>query len=411
MLLDEDNPKTMDNNKAKESNNAGFSIRISTYFLMFSFAISATMLSPMMPEIIKEFSLKLSQGGLILTLQSVGGILVVALAGIFADRLSKGKLMLLGFFLYILCLYLISIAPLFTVILGLSFVFGIGSRLVDTLSNAYISDLYPEKKGRYLNILHSVFGIGALIGPIYTRFLLDSGYSWQHVFRFLGYISLPILILFYLSQRGKNDVKHKDSNVGEKEHLSTLLKNKQIWILSLIMFFYVGHQSGTMLWIPMYIETYLKGSAFLASLSLSIYWVGMIISRMTFSYITRNHKNSILIRWTSLIGSLLLFIGLYSKQTWVVIILFALSGLLTGAFIPLLIDVASSKYPRNTGAATSILYFSINISVMIFPWLVGLIAENISFQWGMLFATASLAIIFFFTYLMKGEKVRENVKK
>ena len=392
-----------------QSENTGLLIRVSTYLLMFSFAISVTMLSPMMPEIIKQFSLKLSQGGLILTLQSIGGIIVVVLAGIFADRLSKGKLLLLGFFLYILCLFLISIAPLFSVLLGLSFIFGIGSRVVDTLSNAYISDLFPKKKRRYLNILHSIFGVGALIGPVYTRFLLDSGFSWQRIFRFLGYASLPILVLFYLSQGSKNDLKEKKNNSGEQEHLTTLLKNKQIWLLSIIMFFYVGHQSSMMLWIPMYIETYLKGSAFLASLSLSIYWVGMIISRMTFSYITRNHKNSVLIRWTSLIGGILLFIGLYSKQTWFVIIFLALSGLLTGAFIPLLIDVVSSRYPRNTGAATSILFFSLNISIMVFPWLVGLIAENISFQWGMLFATASLSIIFFFTYMMKEEEVqREN---
>ncbi len=396
----------MESEKTKniQSENTGLLIRISTYLLMFSFAISATMLSPMMPEIIKQFSIKLSQGGLILTLQSVGGILVVALAGIFADRLSKSRLILLGFSLYILCLYLISIAPLFSVLLAVSFFFGLGSRLVDTLSNAYISDIFPEKKGRYLNILHSVFGVGALIGPIYTRVLLDSGFAWQQIFRFLGYASLPILLLFYLSQRGRNVIIHKENHLGEQEHLTTLLRNKQIWLLSIIMFFYVGHQSGIMLWIPMYIETYLKGSAFLASLALSIYWVGMIISRMTFSYITRNHKNSVLIKWTSLIGSILLFIGLYSKQTWLVIIFLALSGLLTGAFIPLLIDVASSKYPRNTGAATSILYFSLNTSIMIFPWLVGLIAENISFQWGMLFATASLSIIFFFTYFMKDEE-------
>lgn len=379
-------------------------VRISTYLLMFSFAMSATMISPMMPEIIKHFSIKLSQGGLILTLQSIGGILVVALAGVFADRVSKSKLILMGFFLYIVCLLLISVVPLFSILLGLSFIFGFGSRLVDTLSNAYISDLFPEKKARYLNILHSVFGIGALIGPIYTRFLLDTGFSWRHIFRFLGYISVPILIWFYFTQNGTEIVIHKENKGKNKEKLSTLLKNKQIWFLSIVMFFYVGHQSGMMLWTPMYIETYLKGSAFLASLSLSIYWVGIIISRMTFSHITRNYKNSFLIRWTSIIGGILLFFGLYSKQTWPVIIFLAISGLLTGAFIPLLIDIASSKYPNNTGAVTSILYFSLNTSIMVFPWLVGLIAENISFQWGMLFSTFLLLIIFFFSYLIKDDR-------
>ena len=383
---------------------SGFLTRISTYLLMFSFAIATTMLSPMMPEIIDQFSLKLSQGGLILSLQSIGGIIVVALAGIVADRISKSRLMIFGFFLYILCLYLISIAPVFNILLALSFVFGIGSRLVDALSNAYISDLFPEQKGSYLNILHSIFGVGALIGPIYTRFLLDSGFSWREVFRFLGYASIPLLLLFYFSNHKKGVSKDKGNITSEQEHLITLLSNRQIWVLSIVMFFYVGHQSGIMLWIPMYIETYLKGSVFLASLSLSLYWVGMIISRMTFSYITKNFKNSTMIRWTSISGSLLLFLGFYSKQTWLVIIFLVFSGLLTGAFIPLLIDVASSKYPKNTGAVTSILYFSLNISVILFPWLIGAISESLSFQWGMFSATISLSLIFFSSYFIKDEK-------
>ncbi|MFP4016649.1 MAG: MFS transporter [Halanaerobiales bacterium] len=395
----------MEVNKArnKETVNTGILSRLSTYFLMFSFAISATMLSPMMPEIISYFNLKLSQGGLILTLQSIGGVLVVVMAGVIADRVSKSRLMVLGFLLYIICLYLISIIPFFSLLLSLSFIFGIGSRLVDTLSNAYISDLYPEKKGRYLNILHSVFGIGALIGPLYTRFLLDNGYSWRHVFRFLGYASLPILVLFYLTQRGKPVIKHSKESSGEHEHVLELLKNKQIWILSIVMFFYVGHQAGVMLWTPMYIETYLRGSAVIASLSISIYWVGMIISRMTFSYFTRNHKNSVMIRWTSIIAGILLLLGLLSKQSWVVIAFLAVSGLLTGAFIPLLIDIASSKYPHNTGSATSVLYLSLNTSVMLYPWLIGLISESISFQWGMIFATVSLIIVYFFSYSLKDD--------
>ncbi|MFP4661523.1 MAG: MFS transporter [Halanaerobiales bacterium] len=394
----------IDEAQERRTANGGFVPRLSTYLLMFSFAISATMLSPMMPEIIAHFNLKLSQGGLILTLQSIGGILVVALAGIVADKVSKSKLMVLGFFLYMICLYLLSIVPLFSFLLVLSFVFGIGSRLVDTLSNAYISDLYPELKGRYLNILHSVFGIGALVGPLYTRFLLDTGYSWRHVFRFLGYFSLPLLIIFYLTQRGRPVIKHKKGSNGEHEHLLKLLRNKQIWVLSLVMFFYVGHQAGLMLWIPMYIETYLKSSAVIASISISIYWIGMIISRMTFSHFTRNHKNSIMIRWTSIIAGLLLLVGFYSKQTWLVIVFLAVSGLLTGAFIPLLIDIASSKYPQNTGSATSILYLSLNTSVMLYPWLIGLIAENISFQWGMIFATISLLVIYFISYTIRDEE-------
>ncbi|MEJ6951909.1 MFS transporter [Natronospora cellulosivora (SeqCode)] len=392
----------MESSIAMEKNKGVSSLkRISLYLLMFSYSITATMISPMLPEIISDFSLNLSQGGLILTVQSIGGMLVISLLSFFADKVKKSRLITIGFSLYIICLYLISILPVFTVILLVFLVFGAGSRTVDTLSNAYITDLFPERKSRYLNILHSIFGVGALIGPMYARFIMDNAYGWRSVFSILGLASLPLLFLFIYSIRGIEEVKVDKVDLGKKESFLQLLKNKQLWILAIVMFFYVGHQSAVMLWTPMYLEEYIETSAFIASLALSIYWIGIIISRLSFSYFSKYKKNSFLIKWTSISAGILFFIGLLMLQQWFFIGGLFFSGILTGAFIPLVIDVGSSKYAANSGSVTAILYLALNGSIMLFPWLVGLIAENISLQWGMYLAAVLLALIFFISYFIR----------
>lgn len=373
---------------------------LSACMLMFTFAFSATMISPILSEIINHFNLRLSQGGLIFTFQSIGGILIIILLGFISDYYSKHKIIIIGFSLYVISLYLISITPLFNLLLLLFFVLGIGTRIVDTISNALISQQFVTKKGVYLNLLHTSFGIGALLGPLYSRSLLDIGFKWQAVFKFLSIGSISALFFFIIVTKNLYNAKEKYNN-KTKENLLILLQDKQVWILCIVMFLYVGHQSGFMIWLVMYLETYLQTEPLLASLSLSIYWVGIIISRLTFSCLTSKYSNINLIKWSSLIGGLILIIGISLKIPLIIIITLSISGLITGAFIPLLIDIASSWYPNNTGAITSILYLSLNLSIMFFPWIIGIIAETFTFQMGIMFAALILPLIYFVSYFME----------
>ncbi|NLW10897.1 MAG: MFS transporter, partial [Clostridiaceae bacterium] len=139
------------------------------FLIMGIYAISITMIGPIMPSVIEDYQIRLSQGGLMTTAQSIGGMLAVLFVGIMAGRFKKTKLIIISFLVFGASLLLVSLSDIYAVLLVVFFVFGAGSRMADTLLNAYVSDLYNKKRGYYLNLLHMYFGIGALIGPIYVR--------------------------------------------------------------------------------------------------------------------------------------------------------------------------------------------------------------------------------------------------
>ena len=75
-----------------EHGRSTYVLTVYLYVLMTIYAVSNTMIGPLMPRIIDEYGLRLSQGGLILTFQSIGGILAIIIGGIVADAVKKPRL-------------------------------------------------------------------------------------------------------------------------------------------------------------------------------------------------------------------------------------------------------------------------------------------------------------------------------
>src|SRR5690606_34871947 len=132
------------------------------YMLMLAMAISITMIGPLMPELVAQYGLRLSEGGLFMTFQSIGGIFAIAIGGMLADRMSKTHLLAGSFLLYAVSLFLVATAPTYYLLLVIFFVLGASTRLVDTVNNALVADLHTQNQDAALSLLHTFFAVGAL---------------------------------------------------------------------------------------------------------------------------------------------------------------------------------------------------------------------------------------------------------
>lgn len=364
------------------------------FLLEFAYAISFTMVGPLMPTLIEEYGLKLSQGGLIMTFQSIGGILAIIIGGVLADLLRKSRLILITFAVYTLTLFSIGFAPGFVLLLGIFFILGASTRMLDTVNNAYIADIHQEKRGLYLNILHTSFGVGALLGPLYSRFVLSSGISWNWAYRLFGVICLVITVIYVFIIRKGSVSEGSKEKAAKPGDFVKLLTSFEIWLLCIIMFLYVGQQASLTVWLPMYMEEFLKSNVYLASFSLSTFWIGIIVSRIICSRLLLRFTAKQLIQWGALSGGIILTTGIVINNPYILVVTIGLTGLLTGATIPLLVTMACNLFPRNSGSASSMIFLNGTISTMIFPWFIGFIAEVFNFRLGMLLPGVFLLIIF-----------------
>ena len=374
------------------------------YALMALYAVSITMIGPIMPRIIDEYGIRLSQGGLIMTFSSIGGILAILASGVAADFVRKSRLIWLSYFVFGASLFLVAYIQHYTALLIIFFIFGAGTRISDTVLNAYISDIHARKRGFFLNLLHTFFGIGAFFGPIYARYLIARGFSWNRVFSFLGIACIGLSFFMPLASRRTPEIK-AEKQTNPLAHAASLRHSPMIWILCLIMFFYVGHQSSVIIWMPMYLETALLVNPTMSSLTLSFFWLGIVIGRFTCAHLTRKYSALNLLLWGSLLGGIAMAVGMILQMPMLLLAAISLAGLFTGATVPLLVTIACDLHPAHSGTASSLIFLSGSFATMIFPWLVGRLAESFSFHWAM-----SMTWVVFIVIILLGSPLKAYSK-
>lgn len=362
------------------------------YLLIIAYAISVTMIGPVMPVLIEQYNLKFSQGGLISTFQSLGNVLSILLGGFLADFIKKSKLVCIAFFVYIISLLFISIELSFFILLIMFFILGASTKMIDMIINAFISDLHPERRTFYLGLLHAAYGIGALIGPLYSRTILNSSSIWNQAFRLLGVICLAILIGFIIILTRTKNQEKANARVKGKEYFK-VFSDARVIILCFTVLLYFGHQYGITVWMPMYSEKIQRFGDFFNNYILSFFWVGIIIGRLTCSSLSSRFGTRRLMIFGSLLGGILLSSALLADNPIILVISLIIAGALTGGTAPLVISLICSWYPQNSGAVTSANFLSISIGSMVFPWLIGLTAEVFSFKLGMLLTGITLLLM------------------
>lgn len=352
------------------------------YLIMFAYGFSITLIGPLMPVLIQQYHLRFSQGGLILTFQSAGGLLAMALGVVIVDMMKKSRLILAALVLYSLSLLLISFTSLYMVLLGLFFALGAGTKMIDIVINAYISDIHPDKRDSRLNFLHACFGFGAFAGPLFSTAILNKDMQWNNIFLIFGIICTTIAVCYLIILKVTR-TQEKKKDMIKSGYNFKIFTDKKIILLCLVMFLYAGHQSGATTWVPTLVEKTLEANIVISGLALSVFWLGITLGRIVCALISRKVKPKYLILIGSLLGGLFLIAGLNADGPLVFTIALGITGFFTGAIIPLVITTACESYPDNSGTVSSLIMLVGSLAWMVFPWLVGVTSEIYDFKLGM----------------------------
>ena len=374
-------------------------ITLILYLLMSIYAVSVTMLGPLIPHLVDYYTVSLSSGGLIVSFQNVGSILSLIFGAILVKKIKKPVLIMIAFAVYTATLFYISSSPVFHTILFVFFLLGSGTRILDLVANVFIVDLHPQKKGLFLTLLHGCFALGALTGPLFSHSLLNKGIKWNQTFFILGLLCLLVLILYLiiikLYHRESSEITYKPSY-----NFKSVIRNPKMWILSLIMVMYSAHQTGVNTWWFYYMKNIAGASEFLSSFSLTLFWMGIIVGRFFSSYIILFVPLKSIILYGNLLGGIILTTGILINDPVILVISVALAGFLTGAVIPLLITLACNHHPDNSTAATAMVYLFNALSNMFFPWFIGLLLDSHNQIPGIAITGISLIIAFFISLFL-----------
>jgi len=316
-----------------------------------AYAISATEMGPALSQIRAEFALSGAVAGLLVGLQALGGVFALP-GGVLSDFFGRGRVVVISLGLMGAGAFLISSSHI-TWMLGASFlIFGIGMGFYEASVNAFFSEVYSDRRGLAINILHMGWGVGSTMGPMLAAFMILVYGSWR-----LGYLLVAPFLLglssgMWILTSSWTRATGGIASGGLRAKLSSL---RRISPLMLISFLIVLSQLGLTAWLPSILVDQ-GGSLAEAGVTVGAFWALVSVGRLLWApFIDRlgYQRTIILAGGSSSLPMILasLPIPIHFKE-----VLWACSGLLIAPAYPTLLAWATASDPEIGGTLSGIIF-------------------------------------------------------
>ena len=348
-----------------------------------------------LPSIQESFEISVGQTGQVSTFFQLVYACFCFLGGFLTDFFGKNRVLMAGGLLYGVCTIFLSVPAGFQANLAIFMCAGIGAGLLFIGSNTMIVQLFPENRGKYLNLLHLCFAIGSVIASLGVSAFISLKYQWNTVFRLLGYLALVTGIFFAFTNAGAPESRLDSSTLkGLAGKYKRMLGDKLFQSITVANVLAIGTQFGIIYLLVSFLKNTREISHAKASLMLALFFVLLGAGRLVCSYlITRFPITRIL---TILLSALfvLLLAGWLTRGP-LSIAFFVLTGLACSGLMPGFMALASQTLPKEiSGLALGILSMVGGLGGMaltrVATWLAGSMGFEGAFLTVILVAAAAL---------------------
>jgi len=367
---------------------------------IFAFSISTT--ERLIPNLEDIFNILHTRAGIIISSNVLGFLISIILGGILSDFLSKKLLIIIGFILMLLGSFIFGSANTYPFLLYGNFFMGISGGLIEGIFSIIILDLFNKKRGMALNLLQVFFGIGAGIAPFFATIFIN----WRYPYFIIALFSIIMLILISFQS-----FKMKINEEVRKYLPRSLIFNLDFILIVFGMFFYSCTEMGIASWISTFFIKQLQSPEIWGTLSLSSYWLGEFIGRITLGLKVDSYKSERFLSLLFFLSSILLLLALLTKTIVISYIFFSLSGIVMGPLWPTILSDARNKFTSYPGTAFGIIAGSGSFAGIIIPAVIGKIADKYSISTGMFLITiTAFSSSLIYLYLSLKEK-NEEIKR
>lgn len=353
------------------------------YLMMFTASVCTTTQGVMLTQYIEYYNLKSFEQGLMSAFQSGGNLAALFLLGVLLRRLKKRNILMITAVMIPCIFMMFGMKPPLSAFLAGYFVYGVVFGFLDSLASSMMVDLYLENSSFYMNILHGIYGLGGLTGPLLMRSGSLMGLKWNELLTVTGLIAAAAFVIYCLAMflSRKMETGNRMEEIIRVRHVAEFLRNKRKRILFYCAFLYGAHQIGITVWTTRYITDYLKEPAF-GAIVLSVFWVCVAVSRLVFPRFRWKAETAL---WVGhLISGLVIFIGVLSKNGQIMIICTGISGLAEGMILPLTLDMGCHFEISHTSLGSSMVLLAHYAGFIITPMVMGAFISVFTVSAGMM---------------------------
>ncbi len=352
------------------------------YAATFMVGVVMISLGPLLDPMTKELGISLADAGLI----SVGfavGMLVGVLALNFLLAGVPAKWTLIG----AAWLQTVALAASGALSNGLGslFVFyffvGLGCVFLNSLPGMWVSSNVKEGIHRAMVILLLFFAIGMAVTPIFIGIALGLGVSWRWVYIVEAILSGVLALI--LTSRPISDISGRKNLRWGRLRDVIGFNTKLFFTVIVASILYIGSEFIINVWLPKFEIDVFGASKTVASAAVALFWVGLIIGRLIVISLTKRFQASrLLLVGMAIMAVFALGIALSSSVEMSMVMSF-LCGFGASAAFPLILGF-SGRFPAwHAGVVYSAVVMAGALGRIVFPYLIGPIAESAGFRLAM----------------------------
>ncbi len=341
------------------------------------FSLSANLLPAAIIRLAEEFGVSENSLAKIYAVQFSAFFVTTLLAGIVCDKFGKRMPLTAAALVTAVGAWIWGTAPgIPQAYLGAALM-GMGGGVIESMSSALLSELYPTRRKLLLNLSQIVYCTGAIGGPALMGYFLPRGVSWRIFFMTLAVIAVALLVLFLLSRLPAPD--HEDR--VDLRKLKVVAGRRSFIIPCLALFGYVFSESAVVSFCNPYLHERLGAPENWAIYSISIVWGAMALGRGICAILPES------LSFEKVAAGLMLMAGgTLVAQAWipvwqVSIVFFGLSGLAFAGTWPLVVGLAANRNPRHTSSVLGIVIATGALGCVVAPPTMALLLETLPASW------------------------------
>jgi len=306
---------------------------------MFVFGVVLLLMGSLLPT----FKVSGARAGSLGSIPLIGILTATILIGPILYKVGAKPALAAGLTLIVVGMAVMPSLTSYTPMAVAAFAYGLGGGVLNTATNALVSDLSASGRGVALNLLGFSFSLGAIAAPLLLSWAAERS-ALPTVLRFLA-AAPAILFVLILPLRFPAPAH---SGVPLR-HLLKVLHHPLVWLLGALLFFESGNENCMFVWSGKVVGDVLHVAAGRADLALAALSTALGAGRL------------LAVLWLKWLGSramLLLSTAIMIAGVAVVLVYGTFGGVVTGfaviglgmsAIFPTTLGLAGDRFPDETG--------------------------------------------------------------
>jgi fucose permease len=175
--------------------------------------------------------------------------------------------------------------------------------------------------------------------------------------------------------------------------LRRLLREPYLRNLALIQGLYCGVEIGIAGWLATYLVEQFGAAPAAGALATSFYWAGFLVGRPTTAYVAHRYGPQRVLPWICLAGVVAAAAGVASGSAVWAVAAYTAAGLAISGIFPTVMALGLEGRTHDAGAATALIVGAAALGGIVWPWLVGVVAQEVGLRPAMATAAAPLLVM------------------